>query len=83
MVNILSFNFEDNKAIAHLHFAFFYFKVPNSANGKLKIENTEFLDEYKDHESPIYQTISREIEAGLMESLQEFNNVHVKVLNLT
>lgn len=52
-------------------------------NGKFKIENTEFSDEYKDHNSPIYQTITREIELGLMESLQEYKNVHVKVLNLT
>lgn len=65
---------------------FFYilsFEVPNSADGKLKIENTEFLEEYKDHDSPIYHTIAGEIENGLMESLKDYKNVHVRVLNLT
>lgn len=52
-------------------------------NGKLKIENHEFLEEYKDHNSPIYQTIAREIEQGIMESLDDYENIHVKVLNLT
>lgn len=57
--------------------------VPNSADGKLKIENTEFLEEYKDHDSPIYHTIAGEIENGLMESMKDYKNVHVRVLNLT
>lgn len=43
----------------------------------------EFLEEYKDHNSPIYQTIAREIELGLMESMQDYKNIHIKVLNLT
>lgn len=59
------------------------FKVPNSMNGRFKIENHEFNEEYKDHSSPIYQTIAREIEEGIMESLNEYENIHVKVLNLT
>lgn len=62
---------------------FFFSEVPNSMNGKFKIENHEFLPEYEDHNSPIYQTIAREIELGLMESLNEYQNIHVKVLNLT
>lgn len=57
--------------------------MPNSANGKLKIDNTEFLEEYKDHNSPIYQTITREIEDGLMEAFKDYKTAHVKVLNLT
>lgn len=61
----------------------FKFKVPNSMNGRFKIENHEFNEEYKDHNSPIYQTIAREIEQGIMESLNEYKNIHVKVLNLT
>lgn len=52
-------------------------------NGRFKIENHEFNEEYKDHNSPIYQTIAREIEQGIMESLDEYQNIHVKVLNLT
>lgn len=58
-------------------------KVPNSADGRFKIENTEFLEEYKDHNSPIYHTIAGEIENGLMESMKDYKNVHVRVLNLT
>lgn len=69
------------------NFSFFSFlcahTVPNSVNGRFKIENTEFLEEYSNHNSPIYQTIVREIESGLMESLQDYNDVHVKVLNLS
>lgn len=57
--------------------------VPNSMNGKFKIENHEFLEEYMNHNSPIYQTIAREIEQGVMESLSEYENIRVKVLNLT
>ncbi|XP_055326468.1 uro-adherence factor A-like isoform X3 [Sitodiplosis mosellana] len=57
--------------------------VPNSADGKFKIENTEFLEEYKDHDSPIYHTIAGEIENGVMESMKDYKNVHVRVLNLT
>lgn len=57
--------------------------MPNSVDGQMKIVNTEFLEEYKDHDSHIYQTISREIEEGLMESMEEYSDVHVKVLNLT
>lgn len=66
-------------------FNLFSSSVPNSVNGRFKIENTEFLDEYRDHDSPIYQTIAREIEAGLLESLHDYkdDNVHVKVLNLS
>lgn len=52
-------------------------------NGRFKIENHEFIEEYKDHNSPIYQTIAREIEQGIVESLNEYKNIHVKVLNLT
>lgn len=52
-------------------------------NGKFKIENHEFLEEYMNHNSPVYQTIAREIQEGIMESLSEYQNVHVKVLNLT
>lgn len=52
-------------------------------NGRFKIENTEFLEEYRDHDSPIYHTIAREIESGLLESLQDYSDVHVKVLNLS
>lgn len=43
----------------------------------------EFLDEYNDHNSPIYTTIAREIELGIKESLQDYKNVNIKVLNLT
>lgn len=52
-------------------------------NGRFKIENHAFNEEYKDHNSPIYQTIAREIEQGITESLNEYENIHVKVLNLT
>lgn len=56
--------------------------VPNSVDGKFKIEK-EFLTEYADHNSESYQTIVSEIELGLMESLQDYKSVHVKVYNLT
>lgn len=52
-------------------------------NGKLKIENMEFLEEYKDHNSFIYQTLTREIEEGIRESLHEYDDIKVKVLNLS
>lgn len=52
-------------------------------NGKLKIENMDFLDEYKDHSSFIYETLSREIEEGIKESLHEYSDVKVKVLDLS
>lgn len=52
-------------------------------NGRLKIENMEFLDQYSDHSSFIYQTLTREIEEGLGYSLADYNDAIVKVLNLT
>lgn len=59
------------------------FAVPNTIDGRFKIENSDFMDEYKDHDSPIYHEIVSDIESGIMESLQSFNNVHVKVFNLS
>lgn len=61
----------------------FVFAVPNALNGRLKIENMEFLEQYSDHNSAIYQTLAREIEEGVAESLNAYKDVHVKVLNLT
>lgn len=52
-------------------------------NGRLKIENMEFLDQYNDHGSFIYQTLAREIEEGIKESLEDYKDANVKVLNLT
>lgn len=78
-LQLKSINFTCNSQIQILFFEI----VPNSVNGKFKIDNHEFLEEYKDHNSPIYQTIAREIEAGLMESLHDYKNVHVKVVDLT
>lgn len=59
------------------------FTVPNTLNGRLKIDNTEFLDQYSDHNSFIYKTLTREIEEGIEESLADYNDAKVKVLNLT
>lgn len=60
-----------------------WFEVSNSANGQFTIEHHEFLEAYKDHNSAPFKSIAREIESTLMESLQNYTNVHVKVLNLT
>lgn len=81
MLSDICFIFDDSSK--SLILLFISFVVPNSINGKLKIVNTEFLEEYKDHDSPIYHTIAGEIENGLMESLKDYKNVHVRVLNLT
>lgn len=59
------------------------FPVPNSMNGRLKIENVDFLEEHKDPNSFIYQTLSREIEEGIRESLHEYDDIKVKVMNLS
>lgn len=56
--------------------------VPNSLEGKIRITNVEYLEEYNDHQSPIYMTLTREIENGLKESLTD-KSLNVKVLNLT
>lgn len=57
--------------------------VPNSVDGKFKIVNSEFLDEFNDHDSAAYQTMAKDIEAGIMESLQDYKSALVKVFNLT
>lgn len=59
------------------------FSVPNTLNGRLKIDNMEFLDKYRDHSSFIYRTLTREIEEGIKESLNSYKDANVKVLNLT
>lgn len=41
------------------------------------------MEEYKDHDSPIYQEIVKHIESDIKESIKSFHNVHVKVLNLS
>lgn len=56
--------------------------VPNSLEGKMRITNHEFLDEYADHDSPIYRVISREIENDIATSIND-DSVVVKVLNIT
>lgn len=56
--------------------------VPNSLDGRLRIANVEFLEEYADHASPIYRTITRELESDIKESLDD-DSLNVKVLNLT
>lgn len=56
--------------------------VPNSLEGKIRITNVEYLEEYNDHQSPIYKTITREIENDIKESLKD-TSLNVKVLNLT
>lgn len=52
-------------------------------DGKFKIVNSEFLDEYNDHNSDAYQNTVKDIEAGIMESLQDYKSALVKVFNLT
>lgn len=59
------------------------FVVPNSLKGQLRIENGEYLEEYKDPNSFIYQTITREIGEGIKDALNEYSNVNVKILKLT
>lgn len=47
----------------------------------------EFLNEYRDHNSPIYKTIKRELEDGIKDALltnhQIGHDINVKVMNLT
>lgn len=47
----------------------------------------EFLNEYRDHNSPIYMTIKRELEDGIKDALlsndQTSHDINVKVMNLT
>lgn len=47
----------------------------------------EFLDEYRNHNSPIYMTIKRELEDGIKDALLSNHNIGhditVKVMNLT
>lgn len=56
-------------------------------DGKLTISNMEFLNEYRDHNSPIYMTIKRELEDGIKDALlsndQTSHDINVKVMNLT
>lgn len=56
--------------------------VPNSLDGQLRIANVEYLEEYGDHTSPIYKTITRELASDIKESLGD-DSLNVKVLNLT
>lgn len=56
--------------------------VPNALAGRLRITNLEYLNEYADHTTPLYQSITRELESDIKESLQD-DTVIVKVLNIT
>lgn len=56
--------------------------VPNSLEGMLRITNVEYLEEYNDHQSPIYKTITRDIENDIKESLTD-TRLNVKVMNLS
>lgn len=57
--------------------------VPNAVDAQFKIVNAEFLKEYANHDNYEYQTVAKEIEIGIMESLQDFKSAKVRVLNLT
>lgn len=55
----------------------------NSINGQLKIVNFEYLVDYDNHNNPLYQTVARELEEGIKESMAGRDDVVIKVLNLT
>lgn len=53
----------------------------------MTITNFEFLEEYDDHSSPIYEAITRELEEEIKASLKTPENMNqeynVKIMNLT
>lgn len=61
--------------------------VPNTIDAKLKITNMEFRDDYNDHESPAYKsltkTLEEEIKKSITSSLEMVDDVNVKIMNLT
>lgn len=61
--------------------------VPNTLEGQITLTNLEFLNEYNDHESPIYESLTRELEENIKDSLTSRNGgdrdeIFVKVMNL-
>lgn len=59
--------------------------VPNTLEGQITLANLEFLDEYNDHKSPIYQGLTRLLEDDIKRALfprSSSDNVYVKVMNL-
>lgn len=71
----------------YIYFFTYFFSVPNSLEGQLKITNHEFINEYNDHNSPIYQRITTELMEGIKEVLSTttdiVDEINVKILNLT
>lgn len=55
--------------------------VSNSLNGELRITNSEYRDEYNDHDGVAYKEITKELENGLKVAIDR-EDVFVKVLNL-
>lgn len=61
--------------------------VPNTIDAKLKITNMEFRDDYNDHESPAYKSLTKsleqEIKKSVTSSLDMIDDFNVKIMNLT
>lgn len=61
--------------------------VPNTIDAKLKITNLEFRDDYSDHESLAYKSLTKslenEIKKSITSSLDMVDDVNVKIMNLT
>lgn len=61
--------------------------VPNTIDAKLKITNLEFRDDYNDHESLAFKSLTKsletEIKKSITSSLEMIDDVNVKIMNLT
>ncbi len=58
--------------------------MPNTVDAKLKITNLEFRDDYNDHESLAYKSLTESLENEIKKSIIEMvDDVHVKIMNLT
>lgn len=56
--------------------------VNNSLEGQLKIENFEYLDEYSNESSPLFQAMAKDFEQKLVSSLADSRIIRVKVLKM-
>lgn len=63
------------------------FLVPNTVDAQLKITNLEFIDDYINHDSLAYKSLSQslenEIKKSITSNLDMVGDVNVKIMNLT
>lgn len=59
--------------------------VPNTLEGQITLSNFEYLEEYSDHNSPIYQSLASDLERDIKESLFPgfpSDEINVKVMSM-